>query len=241
MIPLLYVASQRQRASDLSPWCELIEVTHDELKQIPLDDQAQPRLMLDELGLALFMPGYKEPYRLPQQQINRRSQAKRLGELARACGLPQAKPTVLDACAGFGTDGLTLAAHGCAVTMVEQNPIVWLLLNDLARGVDGVTAEQGNCKQVMQTERRWDVVYLDPMFAPRRKNALPGRGLQHLRELTSAEGAQNTLALPELIDLARGCALSRVVVKRRLKDPQEPQSAFQIKGKSIRFDVYLPN
>ena len=148
---------------------------------------------------------------------------------------------MLDACAGFGTDGLTLAALGCTVTMIEQHPIVWLLLHDLAQGIDGVTVQQGNCEQVMSAGHRWDVVYLDPMFAPRKKNALPGRGLQHLRELTSNQGAQNGPTLSELIELGRRCALTRVVVKRRLKDPQEPRAAFQISGKSVRFDVYLPS
>ena len=47
--------------------------------------------------------------------------------------------------------------------------VVWLLLHDLAQGIDGVTVQQGNCEQVMSAGHRWDVVYLDPMFAPRKK------------------------------------------------------------------------
>ena len=240
MIPLLYVASQQRRAEALTAWCEPTKVATTEFKQTLSTARTEPALVLDELGLALLMPGYRDFYRLPQQQVHRRANDGRLGELARACGLPQAKPTVLDACAGFGTDGLTLASLGCAVTMVEQMAIVWLLLNDLIYDLDGVTAEHGDCVDLLQSDRCWDVVYLDPMFAPRRKNALPSRGLQHLRELTSKESENGTVPLPKLIELARASALNRVVVKRRLKDPQEPESAFQIKGKSIRFDVYLP-
>ena len=33
--------------------------------------------------------------------------------------------------------------------MIERHPIVWLLLDDLAQGIDGVTVQQGNCEQVM--------------------------------------------------------------------------------------------
>jgi 16S rRNA (guanine1516-N2)-methyltransferase len=240
MIPLLYVASQQQRAQTWSRWCDLTLIDASFLKETLASDRSEPLLLLDQLGLALLMPGYRDPYRLPQQQVHRRAKTGRPGELARACGLPHAIPSVLDACAGFGTDGLTLAALGCSVTMVEQHPMVWLLLHDLSQNLDGVIAEQGNCLDFMRGEERWDVVYLDPMFAPRRKNALPGRGLQHLRELTSSMIERNPEELSELIDIARHCALHRVVVKRRLKDPQVPQAAFQIKGKSIRFDVYLP-
>ena len=239
--PLLFVPSQQRRALALSAWCEPLPIAPEELQQALAGERTKPGLLLDELGMALLMPGHNEPYRLPKQQITRRAQTGRPGELARACGLPQAKPSVLDACAGFGTDGLTLAALGCTVTMIEQHPIVWLLLHDLAQGIEGVTVQQGNCEQVMSAGHRWDVVYLDPMFAPRKKNALPGRGLQHLRELTSNQGAQNGPTLSELIALGRRCALTRVVVKRRLKDPQEPRAAFQISGKSVRFDVYLPS
>ena len=46
-----------------------------------------------------------------------------------------------------------------------------VIVNDLAQGIDGVTVQQGNCEQVMSAGHRWDVVYLDPMFAPREKRA----------------------------------------------------------------------
>ena len=92
----------------------------------------------------------------------------------------------------------------------------------------------------MSGAQDWDVVYLDPMFPPRRKTALPNLGLQYLRELSAQNGSDSGDNLQQQIALARSCAAVRVVVKRRLKDPKDALSAFQIKGKSIRFDVYLP-
>ena len=92
----------------------------------------------------------------------------------------------------------------------------------------------------MGDSQGWDVIYLDPMFPPRRKTALPNLGLQHLRELSAHNESDGGDDLQRQIALARSCATARVVVKRRLKDPKDALSAFQIKGKSIRFDVYLP-
>lgn len=206
-----------------------------------MSSRTEPVLVLDELGLALLMPGYQTLYRPSQQHAHRRSSAGSLSELGKACGVAQGHRRILDACAGFGTDGMTLADLGCTVTMVEQNLLVWLLLRDLDQALGRVTVEYGDCTDFMRDLRRcWDVIYLDPMFPPRRKTALPNRGLQHLRELSGVQEPDVGLTLTQLIALGRRCALARVVVKRRLKDPQDTQSAFQIKGKSIRFDVYLP-
>ncbi len=237
MIPLFYLPLQRERAQTLASWCQLLEIETSALTELIMSSRSQAALVLDELGLGLLMPGYQSLYRLPRQRMQRRG---RLSELAKACGLPQGHRRILDACAGFGADGMTLAALGCTVTMVEQNTLVWLLLRDLDQALGRVTVESGDGMDFMGEPHCWDVIYLDPMFPPRRKTALPNRGLQHLRELSAEQALDVGETLPELIHMGRRCALARVVVKRRLKDPQDAQAAFQIKGKSIRFDVYLP-
>ena len=88
----------------------------------------------------------------------------------------------------------------------------------------------------------WNVVLLDPMFPPIAKKALPNRGLQHLRQLTEDSLVGNAKAeeeLPELLALAKARCSGRVVIKRRLKDSVTGRVDWQIKGKSVRFDVYL--
>jgi hypothetical protein len=75
------------------------------------------------------------------------------------------------------------------------------------------------------------------MFPERKKKALPNQGLQHLRSLT--QDARADVDIVELIQLGLNCANNRVVVKRRLKDPMVEGVNFQIKGKSVRFDIYL--
>ena len=75
------------------------------------------------------------------------------------------------------------------------------------------------------------------MVAGRKRKALGNQGLQHLRYLT--EDARADADLAELIQLGLSCANNRVVVKRRLIDPMFGCVNLQIKGKSVRFDIYL--
>lgn len=79
-----------------------------------------------------------------------------------------------------------------------------------------------------------DVVYLDPMFPPRRKGA-EGKPLRVLRQLV---GDDDDAA--ELLRAARRLATRRVVVKRPLHgEPiagEKPTTTH--KGKSLRYDVY---
>ena len=78
------------------------------------------------------------------------------------------------------------------------------------------------------------MAYLDPMFPPRHKRALPDQSMQLLRELAQPDG----LGLAERLEQARAAARQRVVVKRRIHDPAVGRPAWQLRGGRIRFDVY---
>jgi 16S rRNA (guanine1516-N2)-methyltransferase len=88
---------------------------------------------------------------------------------------------------------------------------------------------------VLPAHLRPEVIYLDPMFPQEGKSALPKKRMQILRSLfLQAE------PLEELLQESLRWARNRVVLKRGLKDPmiwRKPHS--QVKGKSVRFDVYL--
>ena len=190
------------------------------------------QLYLDAGGIALSRGGETHPLRLAAAPLGRR-RARGLG-LARACG---AGPGVrlLDATAGWGIDGLTLAGLGCAATLVERSPIVYALLEDRARR-SGVAAriEFGDSQDWMA--QGFDVIYLDPMFETRRKPALPGKALQLLRQVAGAAPATPSA----LLRLARSHARRRVVLKRRVYAKPLAPPDWQIQGRTVRFDVYLP-
>lgn len=172
--------------------------------------------------------------------------------LARACGVPGRAPAsavagprlrVHDALAGWGTDGLVLAGLGCAVHMSERHPAIYRRLRARLRehADDGsaagpVTAALEDARQRWRDGAVFDVVYLDPMFGAHPKTAAPGRHMQVLAAL--APVAED---LGALIELARGAASGRVVVKRRPSARAWGTPAWQVVAKAVRFDVYRPS
>ncbi|MYF29771.1 MAG: hypothetical protein F4029_17400 [Gammaproteobacteria bacterium] len=183
------------------------------------------------------------PMQLPD--VRRRVRQGRRLALARAC---DAGPglRVHDALAGWGTDGLVLAALGCRVHLSERNCHVHEILDARLRAESArqPTHRPGAISWALEDARdRWredsqfDVVYLDPMFGEHPKTALPAKPMQVLAELV---GEMSFGEVAELIDRARRVAASRVVVKRRASAAALGQPDWHIRARSVRFDVYSP-
>jgi 16S rRNA (guanine1516-N2)-methyltransferase len=182
-------------------------------------------------------------------EMKRRIAAGKRQLLARAVGLPK-KPDlhVVDATAGLGRDGFTLAALGARVTMVERQPFVVALLRDaqarvLADG-DAPLRDAAARVEIVETDAaQWlgsgfvapDAIYLDPMYDDEGRRALPQKEMQLLRELN---GGDPDAAL--LLAIARHRA-PRVAVKRPTKAPclDDVRPAAVFEGTQARFDVYI--
>jgi len=154
--------------------------------------------------------------------------------------------TVLDATAGLGRDAMLLASAGFVVTLVERSPVITALLSDalarasasddesLRRVTTRMELHEGDARQWMQ-DGRVDVVYLDPMFPPRRKSARVRKEMALLGKLLGSDDSGDELLEPALRTAGR-----RVVVKRpRLASHLAGRRPdWQIRGRSSRFDVY---
>jgi 16S rRNA (guanine1516-N2)-methyltransferase len=173
--------------------------------------------------------------------IETRREAGRGLLLAKAIGVKKGVlPTVLDATAGLGRDAYTLAALGCDVTAVERSAVVAALLADAIDRSAGdpaaerITLHVGDARDITGT-RKFEVVYLDPMFPERRKSAQVKKEMQYMQALLGDEDGA------ELFEPALQCARRRVVVKRPIHAPllaASPAPSHVLKGKSVRFDVY---
>lgn len=166
--------------------------------------------------------------------------------LARACAVKGKElPSIIDATAGLGQDAFVLASLGCDVTLLERSPIIAALLQDALERL--AQAEKMPLNLVKTDANDYfsktkgviaDVIYLDPMFPPRQKQAKVKKEMQILQALLGHAEEDEM----KLLSKALRAAKKRVVVKRPKGAPyyanQTP--AVQYTGKSSRFDVYLP-
>lgn len=235
--------------------------------------QAQALALAQRLGLPMQMPADSYPFILivgadglslqsPQRRqelridylagpfgYRLRHATRRSEPLARAVGLSGGqRPSVLDATAGLGQDGVLLAALGCRVILLERSPIVAALLEDALRRATPARAWMSDRLVLRTTEAArfmlnpdtppTDVVYLDPMYPSRDKSALPAKEMQMLRELVGDDTDARD-ALQTALHFAR----RRVVVKRpKAAEPIGGLGAnFRIEMPNTRFDIYLPS
>lgn len=179
-------------------------------------------------------------------EMRRRIAGGRRQLLARALGLAKRPDLrILDATAGLGRDGYTLAALGARVTLLERHPQIAALLADaharaladpqLADAAGRIELVHGDARSYM-AGRHWDSIYLDPMYPHTGKTALPQKEMQIFRDLTTGDPDA-----AELLDAALASARLRVVVKRPLRAPPLGGRApdLDYRGTQARFDVYL--
>jgi 16S rRNA (guanine1516-N2)-methyltransferase len=176
--------------------------------------------------------------------------------LGRACGMHlHGTGRILDLTAGLGGDAFVLACLGWEVTMVERNPLLAELLRDGLNRLQTQAVTSGDSKLIEIGNRlslifadstqlltspseallHTDVIYLDPMYPPRKKSALVKSEMQTLASLVGKDPDARLLLEPA-IKLAK----RRVVVKRMLKAEKISDTAphHSITGKTIRYDVY---
>lgn len=166
--------------------------------------------------------------------------------LLKALGFREPPFCVLDGTAGLGGDGMLLACAGCRVILCERAPVMAALLIDGLRRAQeepelaAIIRERvellhlDTAEALLRRAGEYDAVYLDPMFPQRQKTALVKKEMR-LAKLAAGEDPDAA----QILQLARAHA-RRVVVKRPLKaEALAAGFSRQIKGRSIRFDIYI--
>lgn len=238
---LAVAAGERAGPDDLRAAAELAARLH-----LPLHRGEEVALLLVVAGgrLALHEPAARTRLVLDFTPEARRRYLAHAGRdpLIRALGRRGRR--VVDATAGLGGDSVHLAWIGERVVAIERHPVVAALLADaLARAQAAGVLEPGSIELVegeatalLGTLRpRPEVVYLDPMFPPKRRaSAAARKEMRLLRLLTGdSEDAES------LFEAAREAATERVVVKRPdHAPPLVPKPTVSYGGKLVRYDVY---
>lgn len=155
---------------------------------------------------------------------------------------------VLDATAGLGKDALSICHFGVNVIAIEENPIVFALLEDgLRRALehekfnkkfsDKIKLVQGSSLEYMKSiKKKPHTIYLDPMYPTIEKTAKPKKEMAFLRDIL-----EETKNIEELLDQALITATKRVVLKRPIGSPELKKPSHSFESKMVRFDMYLMN
>lgn len=229
----------------------------------------QPILLLDEKNkLSWLSDGLSVAPEWDKLQ-RRVVSAGRKSELLLQAAKITSDSMVIDATAGFGHDSLILASTGAQVIMLEQQPLMALLLlaeqqrmsalpnwQKLMSRLQIINTDALNYFATMQADmtdatKAIDVVYLDPMFpedsyqdSKTGKGAKVGKHMQALHQLASpptSEEERQLLQSAQAVVSKNAHKPGRVVVKR----PQfAPLLAHQLASESwqneaVRFDGYF--
>ena len=225
----------------------------------------QPILLLDEKDrLSWLSDGLSVAPEWDKLQ-RRVVSAGRKSELLLQAAKITSDSTVIDATAGFGHDSLILASTGAQVTMLEQQPLMALLLlaeqqrmnalpnwQKLMSRLQIINVDALSYFAKLQTDAKAvDVVYLDPMFpedsyqdSKTGKGAKVGKHMQALHQLASPptlEQEKQLLQNAQAVVSQQGQKQGRVVVKRPQLAPllaNQPASE-SWHNEAVRFDGYF--
>lgn len=157
--------------------------------------------------------------------------------------------TAIDCTAGFGHDSLILASTGASIAMIEQNPLMFLLLQyeklhmqlnpNWNKLLDRISLHFGHAADVLSHLAKADIIYLDPMFPPDSYSAKVNKNMQVLHLLA------NPPTLTEEVELLKNAQNQRidggkVIVKRPKNAPflANCSPIDSISNAVVRFDVY---
>ena len=211
---------------------------------LPIDNEASARLIVMEHQLALQV----EPFQLMHIDFNAqnwqsRRDAGKQQALVRACK-PRDGMLIMDVTAGWGRDAAVLASFGASVVMLERNPVMAALLADALERQDLHSQRQLKLKLLhveainfltALSEKDYpDLIYLDPMHPTRQKTALVKKEFQVLQQLIGPDADVH-----DLLAIARQRVKHAVVMKWPVNAEPIAKPTHVIKGKTIRFDVFI--
>lgn len=157
------------------------------------------------------------------------------------------RPVAVDAAAGMGEDSFLLAAAGYEVYLFERDHVIAALLKDALRraGQDEQLREivsrmhlrEGNSIELMpQIGVTPEIVFLDPMFPPRKKSGLIHKKLRLIQKLEQPCADEK-----ELFAAAAALHPKKIIIKRPLNGTPlaDKKPSYTVKGRAIRYDVVV--
>lgn len=206
-------------------------------------------LLIDEIGDVFIIAGGMKVSPNWQSLQQRVVKAGKKTELLLKAMQLQADMTVIDATAGFGHDSLILASTGASITMIEQQPFMYLLLKleqqkmlehpNWQKLMSRLTICHGDALDLLANLPKVDRVYLDPMFPADSYKSAVNKNMQILHSLTTPPSISQEQRLLSNA-LQQTTATGMVIVKRpksaAFLGNQPP--ATSLSNEIVRFDSY---
>ena len=161
------------------------------------------------------------------------------GLLKKALGNLKPGSVIVDATAGLLKDSLIFNSFGFRVIAIEQSKILGTILKVSQKAnveLSPIDLRIGQSENMLP-QLNADVIYFDPMFE-KEGSALRERNLRLIKEILAIESIQqdNQVTFEKIYQNN----YQKLIVKRPIKSkPFSKSFNYQIKGKSIRYDVYV--
>ena len=165
--------------------------------------------------------------------------------IKKAIGKNKAQLKIFDATAGSLIDTIIFLKLGHKVVACEQSKIVYRLLNDAILRAkkeydffDNLSFINSDSAVIIDSYLDSDIFYFDPMFEEVKQNIKRSGTLQKIGNVLSFEKLEDTSA--QIFEHILKKKYKKVIVKRPIKsNPLYEKINYQVKGKAIRYDVYV--
>jgi 16S rRNA G966 N2-methylase RsmD len=129
---------------------------------------------------------------------------------------------ILDCTGGFARDSAIITSLGNTVTLIENNPVIMMVLKDAISRIKSttmnnifnkITTKFGDCIDFIRTtNKKYDYIYFDFMFNIN-KSALPLKKDQFIRKVVNNNVQRNQSIIDEVLHRV-GC---KVIIKEHAK------------------------
>ena len=167
--------------------------------------------------------------------------------IKKAIGKNKAKLKIFDATAGSLIDTIIFLKLGHKVVACEQSKILIKLLKDaIERAKEeysffkNLVLINEDAANVIELHQDSDIFYFDPMFNITKRNIKRSGTLQKISNILSHEKLEDTSE--DIFNYMQTSNYKKIIVKRPIKSkPLQEKINYQVKGKAIRFDIYVKN
>ncbi len=165
--------------------------------------------------------------------------------IKKAIGKNKVKLKIFDATAGSLIDSIIFLKLGHRVVACEQSKILYRLLDDAILRAkneynffENLSFINSDSAKIVDSHSDSDIFYFDPMFKDIKQNIKRSGTLQKIGNVLSLERLEDTSQ--QIFDQMLKKKYKKIIVKRPIKsNPLHEKINYQVKGKAIRYDIYI--